>query len=402
MLMLSFPSALVSPEPSIILPHISHDFLVEWKNWLWVAPWLVMELAALVGPRRNLTWFIGLLSAIVLIMLAYPVIQASRPELIEPTFRDWVYDISLREYRDEISILHEDSAYRDPCISYGFLFLWALLGLSVLVRLVVLGYLMKIHQVREQNEFNNVDAADIAPDADSARTVREIVADKQKVQPKFKFGEADRGLVAHLRQLLLRMQYLRTLRGICWMSAACAVLAWFWIYPQPSEEAALQRDLKSMYDTTTDANGNEIGTTRAVYAALRVMKYAEKNRSLDYKSVADAEKWLHLERASDTYRASIRNEQIKELELTPMRISSANVDYARFLTITDGRHHAVMLLNLQTNEVDPNTEAPRITPTTIINFPDYFEFGWDNAEDKRRSHPYISDEIYQFNNASFY
>jgi hypothetical protein len=60
-----------------------------------------------------------------------------------------------------------------------------------------------------------------------------------------------------------------------------------------------------------------------------------------------------------------------------------------------------MVLNLRTNEVDPQTEAPKINPDTIINFPQYFEFGWDKTEDKRRSHPYINDEIYQFNNASF-
>ena len=401
MLMLSFPSTLVSPQPTIIIPEVSHEFLVEWKNWLWVAPWLLMELAAVAGPRRNLVWFSGLLTAIVLTMLAYPVIHATRPELIVSPFRDVVNHISLTEELNQVHLLHEDSAYRDQCLSYGFPFLWILLGLSAFVRLVVLGYLTRIHAVREENEFNMVDMADISPDSESARTVREIAADKHKVQPKFKFGEADQGLIAHFRELLHRMQYLRTLKGIYWLSAACLVAAWFLFYPQPNKQEALERDLKAMFETTADAEGNQIGTTRAVYAALRVMHYAEAERSLDNRTVAQAEKWLGLGQVSPDYRTFIRNEQISELEYMPMRLSTTGVEYARFLTITDGRLHAVMVLNLRTNEKDPETEAPKITPNTIINFPQYFEFGWDMAEDKRRSHPYINDEIYQFNNASF-
>ena len=197
------------------------------------------------------------------------------------------------------------------------------------------------------------------------------------------------------------MQYLRTLKGIYWLSAACLVAAWFLFYPQPNKQEALERDLKAMFETTADAEGNQIGTTRAVYAALRVMHYAEAERSLDNRTVAQAEKWLGLGQVSPDYRTFIRNEQISELEYMPMRLSTTGVEYARFLTITDGRLHAVMVLNLRTNEVDQETEAPKITPNTIINFPQYFEFGWDMAEDKRRSHPYINDEIYQFNNASF-
>lgn len=61
MLVISFPSALVAQEPLITLPHVNQAFLLEWKDWLWVAPWLLMEIAAMAGPRRNLVWFGGLL-----------------------------------------------------------------------------------------------------------------------------------------------------------------------------------------------------------------------------------------------------------------------------------------------------------------------------------------------------
>lgn len=397
MLVISFPSVLIAQEPLIIIPDVSQEVLLEWKNWLWVAPWLLMELAALAGPRRNLVWFGGLLGAMALATLAYPIIQATRPELIHPHFYDWVHATSLKEESEQISILAENSPYRDKCLAYGFSIMWALVGLSVFVRIVVLSYFMKISTVRDENEINSVDVADISPDAESARTVKEIAADAQKVKPEFRFGEADHSLVAHLRNLLARIQYLRTVKGICWLSAVLAMVLWFMLYPQPNEQQALERDLEAMYETTTDADGNEIGTNRAVYAALRVMKYAADNSSIDNMSVADAEKWLHVERASEAYRATIRNEKIGELEFLPDRLRT-NVPYARFLTISDGRHHAVMVLNLRTNETDPATEAPLIQPQIPVNFPQYFEFGWDKEQDLRRAYPYLY-EAYQFNNA---
>ncbi len=401
MLVISFPSVLIAKDPLLTLPDLSQEFLYEWRNWLWVAPWLLMELAAIAGPRRNLTWFGGVLGMMVITMIAYPMIQAARPELIHPHFYDWVHATSLKEELDGVAdlIIATNSPYRDKCLEYGFGIMWVLLGLSVFVRIVLLSYFIKANEVREDNEYNTIDAADIAPDADSARTVKEIAADAQKAKPEFKFGEADHGLVAHLRHLLQRMQYLRTVKGICWLSAALAVVLWFIFYPQPDAQQALERDLEAMYETTTDAKGNEIGTTRAVYAALRVMSYAVNNRNLENITVADAEKWLHLERASEGYRTTIRNENINELEYRPERVRS-NVPYSRFLTISDGRHHAVMVLNLRTNDIDPATEAPAITPNTPINFPQFFEFGWDQAQDLRRSHPYLY-EGYQFNNATW-
>ena len=401
MLVIAFPSVLIAKEPTLTLPNLSQEFLFEWRNWLWVAPWLLMELAAVAGPKRNLTWFGGLLGMMVITMVAYPIIQATRPELIHPHFYDWVHATSLKEELDGLAehIIAINSPYRDKCLEYGFAIMWVLLGLSVFVRIVILGYFIKVHEVREDNEYNCIDAADIAPDADSARTVKEIAGDTQKTQPKFQFKEADHSLVAHLRSLLQRMQYLRTVKGICWLSAALAVVLWFILYPQPNSQQALERDLEAMYETTTDAEGQEIGTTRAVYAALRVMEYAVSNRSIDNMTVADAEKWLHTERASAGYRATIRNENINELEYRPERVRT-NVPYSRFLTISDGRHHAVMVLNLRTNDIDPATEAPAIHPNTPINFPQFFEFGWDKDQDLRRSHPYLYEGL-QFNNATW-
>ena len=215
MLLAAFPSALVGPEATVSIPHVKHTFLVEWKNWLWLAPWLLMEVAAIVGKRRNLVWFSGLVGVIGITMVIYPIIQATRPELIDPAFREMVFNIDLREQLEQIEILHEDSAYRDRCLSFGFPILWILLGLSAFLRLVVLGYLLSLQEKPDDNEYTNVDAADIAPDAENARTVKEIAANPQKVKPQFKFGKADSGLVARIKAMLLRLQYLRTVKGLC-------------------------------------------------------------------------------------------------------------------------------------------------------------------------------------------
>jgi hypothetical protein len=59
-----------------------------------------------------------------------------------------------------------------------------------------------------------------------------------------------------------------------------------------------------------------------------------------------------------------------------------------------------MVLNLRTNDIDPATEAPAIHPNTPINFPQFFEFGWDKDQDLRRSHPYLYEGL-QFNNATW-
>lgn len=400
MLLAAFPSALVGPEATVSIPHVKHTFLVEWKNWLWLAPWLLMEVAAIAGKGRNLVWFSGLVGVIGITMVIYPIIQATRPELIDPAFREMVFNIDLREQLEQIEILHEDSSYRDRCLSFGFPILWILLGLSAFLRLVVLGYLLRLQEKKDDNEYTNVDAADIAPDAENARTVKEIAANPQKVKPQFKFGKADSGLVARIKAMLLRLQYLRTVKGLCILGVVSLFFAWFYLYPQPNAEEAFERDLEAMYQTTTDADGNEIGTTRAVYAALRVMKYVTDNRSLENITVQEAEKRIQLHRATAAYRKTIRNEDLEELVYMPLRLKTS-VDYARFLTITDGRHLAVLVLNLRTFEKDRITGAPVMHPNTYINFTQYFENGWDTAEDKRRSHPYLEDEIYRFDNAVF-
>ena len=403
MLVISYPSTLIAHEPYITLPWFSQEFLLEWKNWLWVAPWLLMEIAAVAGPRRNLVWYSGLVGVMVLTMLSYPILQATRPELIHPHFSQKVYLITMEEVREDVSILAANSPYRDKCLEFGFAIMWAVLGLSIFIRTVVLGYFVRLNEVRPENEINSIDMADIAPDAANARTVKEIAAEGKKVKSEFKFGEADHELVAYLRSILQRLQYLRTMKGLCWLSAALFVVLWFFLYPQPTKEEALERDLEAMYETTTDAEGNEIGTTRAVYAALRVMQYVYDHKSIDNMTVAEAEKWLRMEQASPEYRQTIRNENMEELEYLPDRIRSYETPYprARFVTITDGRHHAVMLLYLDGDTSSTSDDNPPLLPSHKIFFTDSFEFGWDNKEDKRRSHPYLSDELYQFNNFSF-
>ncbi len=412
MLVAAYPSALIAQEPYITLPWVSHAFLLEWKNWLWVAPWLLMEIAAIAGPRRNLVWYSGLVGVIVLTMLAYPIIQATRPELIHQHFSEKVYQLTLEEVREKITILADNSPYLDRCLEFGLAILWAVLGLSLFIRTVVLGYFISINEKQPENEFNTIDMADIAPNAENARTVKEIAADGKKIKSNFKFGEADHNLVAYLRRILKRLQYLRTIKGLCWLSAVLFVVLWFFLYPQPTQDEALARDLKAMYETTTDAEGNEIGTTRAVYAAMRVLQHIEEKNIFEGMTVAEAEKWLRMEQASDAYRETIRTEGLKEAEFTPLKIRTLQSPNPRahFMTITDGRHHAVMLFFIYNTALTSDKESiPPLKPNHVISYTYSYEFGWDKKRDLEESHPYLyttggegDEEVYQFNNFSFF
>lgn len=411
MLVASYPSALIAQEPYITLPWFSHEFLLEWKNWLWVAPWLLMEIAAIAGPRRNLVWYSGLVGVIVLTMLVYPIIQATRPELIHQHFSEKVYYLRLEEVREQTKILADNSPYLDKCLEFGLAILWAVLGLSLFIRTVVLGYFISINEKQTENEFNTVDMADIAPDAENARTVKAIAADSKKIKSNFKFGEADHKLVAYLRNILKRIQYLRTIKGLCWLGAVLFVVLWFFLYPQPTQKEALTRDLKAMYETTTDAEGNEIGTTRAVYAAMRVMRHIEKQNIFEGMTVAEAEKWLRMEQASDAYRETIRTEGQEESEFIPLKMRTPSPNpQAHFLTITDGRHHAVMQFFIYNTTLTSDKESiPPLKPNHVISYSSCYEFGWDKKRDLEESHPYLythadesGEEAYQFDNFSFF
>ena len=388
MYVISYPSVFVGPDASIPLPFFSEEFLTEWRNWLWVAPWLMMELASIIGKKRNLVFFSGLLIVMACTMIVYPILQATQPELIDSTLRDRsIHGLFIKEHDEDIIIFSQGTPYRDGCLSFGFIFLWVLLGLSAFIRIILIGYINCLHRQEETHEANSVEVADISPNAPTAKTVREIVSSHKQTKPDFKYGEADFSLITHLKNLFKHIQLMRNMRGLAWLALVCLLFLWFFLYPQPSPQEALQRDLERMYETRTDADGNEIATTRAVYAALRVMRHlsAPENKSLHRMTITKAEDWLQMHRASDAYRARIRDERFDEKARVPERLKGNSVTFAKFLTITDGKHTAAMVLC-----TDADKDARPLPQDAVIFYPQYYENGWDDKADRYRAGYFIT------------
>lgn len=397
MIVIAYPSTFTGNDATVQVPYIAPDFLLEWRNWMWVLPWVVMELAAAAGPRRNLVWFSGLLIAIASTMIIYPMLEATRPELIEsPLYNADIESLFNQEREEKIQLFSEATPYRDKGLSFGFIFLWPLLGLSAFIRLVVLGYMLKLHQTSPDNEYTYIDAAQIAPDAPSARTVKEIAASRQSIDPHFSFGAADKGLVQHVKALLAKLQYIRTVKGLIWLGIVALLFGWFYLYPQPTEQEAVERDLHYMYETRPAANGQPVATPRAVYAALRVIRYVHQHKILDNKSVAEAEQWFRLDKIPTSYRRIVQDNNLNAIkENVPNRLRPhKGTDYAKFLSIGDGRHHVVLLLDLLTNDApEPTTGSLPTQASTRIYTCQYFEYGWDIELDHRRCYPYLPEFI---------
>ena len=397
MIVVAYPSTFTGGDAIVRVPFIAPDFLLEWRHWMWVAPWLAMEVAAAAGPRRNLVWFCGLLLAMAITMIAYPIIEATRPELIHSTLcNEDIESLFTQEREEKIRIFSEATPYRDKGLSFGFIVMWPLLGISTFIRLVVLGYLTRLHQAPPDNEYTFVDAAQIAPDAPSARTVKEIAASHQTAAPNFKFGEADKSLVNHVKALLAKLQYLRTIKGLICLGVVVLIFGWFFCYPQPTEQEALERDLQHMYESRTGPDGHPVATPRAVYAALRAIRYAHLHKVLDNVSVAEAERWFRLDSVPANYRSIVRNENLRAIsENVPNRLRPhLGTDYAKFISIGDGRHNVVLLLDLLTNDApDATTGSLPMHAATRIYTTQYFEYGWDKDLDHRRCYPSLPEFI---------
>ena len=388
MYVISYPSDFISPDAPYTIPFFSREFLIEWKNWIWVAPWLMMEFASIIGPKRNFVFFTGLLVVMACTMVVYPILQATQPELIDSTLCDnSIRSLFMKEHDEEIIIFSDGTPYRDKCLSFGFVFLWVLLGLSAFIRIILVGYINCLHREEMTHEANAVEVEDISPNAASAKTVREIISTHKKNTPDFKYGEADSTLIAHLKGLFKRIQMMRNVRGLAWLTLVCLLFLWFFLYPQPSTEEALQRDLARMYETQTDAEGNEIATPRAVYAALRVMRHLSDpdNKQLHRMTVAQAEQWLRLDSVSAAYRERIRNEEFDEKARVPERLMSNITPFARFLTISDGKHSAVLMLC-----TDAEKEARPLPKDATIFYPQCYENGWDDKADRYRAGYFIT------------
>ncbi len=331
----SYPHSLLPPNPVAV--DIEGISVYTFRHVLWLLPLFLLELICMAGPHRNRVWFGSTLTILIAGLLAWPVLQAWRPELVHPMLE-----------------------FEDAKLAVGLGYLAMILFASVLLRLVILAHLFE--HPDEHTGGGELEASVLDPA--KARTVREIAADSTRVQPRFLFGAADQGVIENFR-LLMRTLWRRTLwrRGLL-ISALLAGLAWFFLYPQPNDAEAMERDFASMYEV--DASGMR-ATPRAVHAAYRIMKHVHDHESFAGMTLPEAEQWMRLGQASEAYRRQIRDERGLELASIDPTFDSRTP----FLTITDGRRAAALYVR---------TDAEGIR----INVAEVADAGWNAVADEHR------------------
>ena len=314
------------------------------KPLLFLIPLVFMEMVSLCGRRRNLVWFCGLIGVLLAAVAAWPVLTAFRPELVHPTFR-----------------------FEDGKLAHGLLCYGAVVACSLLVRVTLLSYLFKYYRSPDDEEsYGDVDAAELDPE--HARTVRQIAAAPAKARPRFLFQEIDLGRIRSFHELMAALLGRRrhTRRAI--IAGLVLLAAWVIFFPQPNPHQALLRDLDAMYATRgTASNGMQLATHRAVHAAYRVMEHISARETFAGLTRAQAEKWLHLDRAPEDYRRQLRDER----DLTLPSVDDTFESRTRFLTVTDGTRWAVLFI--RTNEAGD-----------IINIAEVQDAGWNAIADELR------------------
>lgn len=336
---LSFPDSILPDHP--MYEYMEGITAMDIKPWIWVAPLLLMEFFDVLGPRRNLVWFSSLFAVLLAGIIAWPVVEATYPEWLYPTF-----------------------AFEDGKLSAGLGWLLVMTFGSILFRLVLLSFLCRGPERSDDSELNSVDST--ALDPANARTVREIAASPVRVKPRFLFGDADHGLIERFGAFMRQVVFRSRVRTTLYASAAVLLCAWFFCYPQPDAQQALQRDLARMYDTTH--RGNKIlATTPAVHAAYRVMSHIAAHEAFAGFSREQAEKWLQLDKVPADYRKILRDETDRPLA----SVDDAFDSRTRFLTVTDGRRHAVLFIRTNASG-------------DVINISEVQDAGWNAVMDDLR------------------
>ncbi len=351
----SFPRNLIPVRPEWVYGDAAltpEDF----RPWLWVVPLLFMELVSSVGTRRNFVWFCGVGIVLLAAFLAWPVLEANYPELVHPTF-----------------------PFEDGKLARGVLLFCGFAGISVLFRGVLLNFLFMKPVMKEDNDANYADADVLDPS--NARTVREIAANPVRVRPKFRFGEADFGLIARFRVLMRQLARVRAWRWRALLLALALAAGWFFLYPQPTAYEAQRRDLARMYEVrgavaraalpvdftvAKEADIVWLATTPAVHAAYRVMRSIADKESLARLKRPEAEKQLGLDRAAlpRGYRAQLRDESDVSLPSVDDIFDSRT----RFLTVTDGQRTAVLYVRFGADD-------------ETINISEVQDAGWNERAD---------------------
>lgn len=336
---LSYPDLLLPPNPNV--QDIRHFNIYDLKPVLWVFPLLFMELVSSMGSRRNVVWFSCLAAVWIGGFIAWPLLLRYAPEWVEPTL-----------------------PFEDGKLPVGMGYLAIIIFGSVLFRYVLLAYLFRTRRV-EDDDSTMMEAEVLDPS--KGRTVQQIIADPPRVAPKFIFGEADSALISRFYRLVHRLRRMRHLKAGLLGLAAAALVGWFWLYPRPTQQEALQRDLAAMYECRLMPDGTYRATYRAVHAAYRVMKYISDKELFAGKTLSQAERWLRVERAPEAYRKQL----LDASDISLPSVDNLFESRTRFFTVTDGRRIAVLYIR---TGMDSN----------VINIAEVQDAGWNAIMDVRR------------------
>lgn len=336
---LSYPDLILPPDPNA--QDITTFTIYDIKPVLWVFPLLFMEMVNCMGTRRNVVWFTALGVVWLAGFIAWPLLLSYAPEWVERTL-----------------------PFEGGKLPMGLGYLSIIIFGSVLFRRVLLAFLFTTPR-SELDDPTMMDAAILDPS--KGRTVQEIAANPPKVKPRFLFGEADHGLIERFYALMRRLRLMRHLRSLLLGLAGLGLVVWFWLYPRPTEQQALQRDLAAMYQAYKLPDGSYRATCRAVHAAYRVMRYIADKEVFAGKTLEQAQRWLRVDRLPEDYRRQV----LDSTDIPLPSVDNLFESRTRFLTVQDGRRIAV--LYIRTDESG-----------NIINVAEVQDAGWDAVMDERR------------------
>lgn len=339
LVVLSYPDSFLPP--SVDIAYVNGWTIYDAKPFMWLAPLLFMELVSCCGGSRNKVWFGALGLVFVLGLAVWPVLEARAPEWVHPTL-----------------------PFEDGKLAVGMGYYSLIMMASYIIRKVLLGYLFR-EPMSEGEDPAAMDAAVLDPA--KARSVREIAANPVLVQPKFRFGEADHDLISRFYSWMSRLRQSENQRTLIRLFAAVALVLWFFFYPQPSEQQALQRDMEAMYEHITLPDGTCRATHRAVHAAYRVLKYVADHELFAGMSPKQAEEWLHVSRAPAAYRRLL----LDDSDISLPSVDDMFESRTRFFTVQDGKR--IVVLYIRTNN-----EGDR------INVSEVQDAGWNAVMDDRR------------------
>ena len=336
---LSYPDSLMPPSPH--LEYVTGFKVYDLKPIMFLAPLLWMELVSGCGEQRNRVWFTALGVVLVAALLAWPVLLAYAPEWVRPTL-----------------------PFEDGKLAVGLQYYVVILGGSIVLRRVLLAYLFRASRSDED------DPSALDPDIlDPAqgKTVQQIAANPMRVEPRFLFGEADHGLIERFCALMRRLRALKHLRAMLMLGGALCVALWFFFFPQPTQQEALQRDIAAMYGCRRLPNGGYVATHRAVHAAYRVLSYVADHELFAGMSLKQAQRWLQVSRAAEPYRRRLLDDR----DISLPSVDDMFESRTRFFTVQDARRIVVLYIR-----TDASGEK--------INTAEVQDAGWNAVIDERR------------------